>query len=219
MSDRVKFLMTFRARLMVLLTSFLLITIILVIVLDNWARKRADAEVARQRQEVAGAVEVSYSGLAEAMGLALRSLDSEQYLYEVIKPGELPPTVETIIVTEKDGMVHDSTLKDLVNAPITIPQEEVFQIKPEDPVRKEDEFHEDKPLTYYIPIRTAKGLYWIVIVTTQQALVSKIEVSSTTLANTNRTLSNYRLLATAGLLMLALAIAVIFGWRFTQPIK
>ena len=45
MSDKVRFLMSFRARLILLLASFLLMTMALVILLDNWARHRAHHEV------------------------------------------------------------------------------------------------------------------------------------------------------------------------------
>ena len=46
MAGRIKFLMTFRARLMLLLTSFLVLTIVTVVILDKWAQKRAAEEVA-----------------------------------------------------------------------------------------------------------------------------------------------------------------------------
>jgi signal transduction histidine kinase len=50
-------------------------------------------------------------------------------------------------------------------------------------------------------------------------LINEIHNASQRLASSNRELSNYRQWATSGLLMLALAIAVFIGWRFTRPIK
>jgi hypothetical protein len=40
MSEKIKFFMSFRARLMLLLSSFLVLTIVLVLALDKWAQKR-----------------------------------------------------------------------------------------------------------------------------------------------------------------------------------
>ena len=74
MSDKVKFLMTFRARLMLLLTSFLLLTIALVLALDNWARKRAEEVISEQNKQVTESVNSGYDDFLEAMSLAQQAL-------------------------------------------------------------------------------------------------------------------------------------------------
>jgi signal transduction histidine kinase len=219
MSDKVKFLMTFRARLMMLLTSFLLLTIVLVIALDNWARRRAEDVIAAQNRQVTQAVNSGYGDLAEAVSLAQQSLVSDNYLYQVLRPEDMPQTVESITVAERDGKVSDSTVRDVVDQYLPVPVVEEFQVWSTDPVRGEGEDHEHSPKTYYQPITTTKGLHWIIIVTTQKTIIHEIEAASQRLANSNRELSNYRQWATSGLLMLALAIAVFIGWRFTRPIK
>ena len=56
MPDKVKFFMSFRVRLMLLLTGFLLLTMILVLALDQWAQRRAAEEVFRQSEQVKEAV-------------------------------------------------------------------------------------------------------------------------------------------------------------------
>jgi signal transduction histidine kinase len=204
---------------MLLLTSFLLLTIALVLALDNWARKRAEEVIAEQNKQVTESVNSGYDDFLEAMSLAQQSLASDNYLYQVLKPENMPRTVESITVTERDGKVSDSTVREVVDQYLPVPEVEEFQVRSGDPVMKEDEKHEHSPKTYYNPITTTKGLHWIIIVTTQKALINEIHNASQRLASSNRELSNYRQWATSGLLMLALAIAVFIGWRFTRPIK
>ncbi|HSE97724.1 MAG TPA: ATP-binding protein [Blastocatellia bacterium] len=219
MSDKVKFLMTFRARLMLLLTSFLLLTIVLVIALDNWASKRAEEVIAEQNKQITDSVNSGYGDLAEAMSMALQSLDSDNYLYQVFGPEKMPRTVESITVTERDGKVSDSTVREIVDKYLPVPEAEELQVWSVDPVMGEDHDHEHSPKTYYNPITTTKGLHWIIIVTTQETLINEIHDASKRLASSNRELSDYRQWATSGLLMLALIIAVFIGWRFTRPIN
>ena len=88
--------MTFRARLMLLLTSFLLLTIALVLALDNWARKRAEEVIAEQNKQVTESVNSGYDDFLEAMSLAQQSLASDNYLYQVLKPENMPRTVESL---------------------------------------------------------------------------------------------------------------------------
>ncbi|HWN98856.1 MAG TPA: ATP-binding protein [Blastocatellia bacterium] len=221
MSERVKFFMSFRARLMLLLTSFVLLTIILVLTLDNWTRERANEEVETQSGEIKDAVNDGFSDFAVAIGLAIQNLSSERYLYKQIEAGEvkLPPTVEHIIVADKDGKVSDTTLPELDGGSIPVPEQEVIQQGSVDPVEGSVEIHGGKSKTYSIPFTSSKGLYWIVIVTTQQSIIQQIDTALLTLSDKSRELSNIRSLATGVLLLMALAIAVIIGWRFTQPIQ
>lgn len=221
MEKRARLFKTFRARLMLLLTSFLLITIILVLVLDRWAQKRAADEVERQSQQIKEAFNTSFGDFAQALGLAVQSLSSEYYLYKTIAPDQMPSTVKHIIVTDESGKVTDSTLRDLIGQIITVPErpETVGVMRDIDPVVGEVEIHGGLIKTYNIPVLTTKGLHWIVIVMQQEAVINQIDTASVTLASRNRRLSNYRLVATAGLLALALAIVVWIGWRFTRPIQ
>ena len=230
MSDKVKLLMSFRARLMLLLTSFLLLTSVLVLALDNWARKRVEGVIVTQTEQITDTVNKGYGDLAEATSIAMQSLDSNDYLYEVIKPDQLPRTVEGIIITEEDGTIRDSTLEGVVGKNIVLPENQQFQVVSEDPLSGVAEWSEDYkerhaageehlPKTYYHPIKTTKGKFWIVIVTTQKSIINKIEAASEKIATENRALSNYRLGATTGVLVIALALAVIIGWRFTRPIN
>jgi len=206
---------------MVLLTSFLLLTIAVVLALDNSTRKRANEEVQVQSEEVKDAVKEGFSDFAKAIGLAIENLSSERYLYKQIEAGEvkLPDTVEHIIVADKNGKVSDTTLRELDGGFVPVPQDEVIQEGQVDPVEGSVEIHGGQSKTYSIPFTSDKGLYWIVIVTKQEAITNKIEQASQTLTEKSRDLSNIRLVATAGLLVMALAIAVVIGWRFTQPIQ
>ncbi|HEX8186461.1 MAG TPA: ATP-binding protein [Blastocatellia bacterium] len=221
MSGKVKFFMSFRARLMLLLTSFLLLTIVLVLALDNWARKRADQEVIQQSEEVKDAVSSGFSDFALAIGMAIHNLSSEKFLYERIDEGEmkLPPTVQHIIVADKDGKVSDTTLKETRGQSISVPEDVVTQEGSFDPVEGDFEYHGKQSKTFSIPFISQKGLYWIVIVTKQDAITNKIDDSSQTLASKSRDLSSIRLVATTALLLLGLAIAVMIGWSFTRPIN
>ena len=107
--------MSFRVRLILLLTSFLLLTIILVLALDKWAQKRAAQEVAQQSNQVKNAVNKGFSDFAQAEGMAIKNLNSDRYLYKQIQAGEidLPDTVEHIIVADQNGAVSHTTVEQL----------------------------------------------------------------------------------------------------------
>jgi signal transduction histidine kinase len=189
-----------------------------VLILDQWAQKGINEEIEAQNARITEAVNSGYDDFMRAFSMALQNLDSGEYMFTQIGREDLPRTVEYIIVTDKDGKVKDTTLERLEDQSIPLPQGERLQIQDADPVEGEASDHEHAPKTYYLPFTTDKGLYWIVIVTTQQGMLNEIRTASTLLAEKNRVLSNYRLWATTGLLLLALLIAVIIGWRFTQPI-
>ena len=221
MSEKIKFFMSFRARLMLLLSSFLLLTIVLVLALDKWAQERAAQEVAQQSAQVNNAVNEGFSDFAEALYMAIKNLKSERYLYKQIQRGEikLPDTVEHIIVADEHGAVSDTTLEELDGGSIPVPETEAINQGLGDPVESELMIHGSSSKTYDIPFTSSKGLYWIVIVTNPESITSKIDDASRTLSDKSRELSNVRLLATTGLLLLALAIVVIIGWSFTSPIQ
>jgi len=221
MSEKIKFFMSFRVRLMVLLTSFLLLTIILVLALDKWAQRRAAEEVQQQSEQVKDAVNDGFSDFARAIGMAIKNLNSEQYLYKQIQAGEvkLPKTVEHIIVADEFGAVSDTSLEEKKGGTIPVPETEQIRKDPGEPIEGKVEIHGSSMKTFDIPFTSSKGLYWIVIVTKRQALVNQIDDASKTLVSRSRELSNIRLLATTGLLLLALAFAVVIGWSFTRPIQ
>ena len=75
MSEKIKFFMSFRARLMLLLSAFLLLTIVLVLALDRWAQKRAAEEVSQQSEQVKTAVNKGFSDFAKAIGMAIKNLN------------------------------------------------------------------------------------------------------------------------------------------------
>ncbi len=218
MSKKVKFLMTFRARLMLLLTSFLLLTFVVVFLLDRWANKQSDEAIEAQNRQIRAAVNSGYGDIARANTIAIQSLTSERFLYEEVSRSQLPPTVGNILITDREGHVKDSTDPDMVGQFIALPDKETPQDRPEDPVLHKYEDDPDIPRTYFHPITTTKGLHWIIIITSQQPIVKEIEAASQMLSDKKRELSNYRLAATTGLLLLALAVVVTVGWRFSRPI-
>ena len=217
MSDRVNFLMTFRGRLTLLLSSILLLTIVVVIALDGWARRRADRVIRLRNSQVSEAANAGYGDLAQGMALAMQSLNSENYLYQVVEEQGtgLPRTIKSITVASSDGIVADSTSRELVDKIISLPDVVGFSAQSIDPATGEGVAHEQ---SYYHPVTTVKGLYWIVIETTQESLMGEIQDATERLAAENRELSDYRLAATAGVLVIGLGLAVIIGWRFTKPI-
>lgn len=221
MAEKVKFFLSFRVRLMLLLTSFLVLTIVLVLGLDKWAQKRAAEEVLQQSGQVKDAVDSGFSDFNTAIGLAITNLDTERFLYEQMEAGEikLPTTVEHIIVADEHGAVRDATLKELNGTSIQVPETEVTQETPGDPVAGELEIHGGHSKTYSIPFTSSKGLYWIVIVSNPESITNQIDDATRTLSDRSRELSNIRLLATTGLLVLALGFAVVIGWSFTRPIQ
>ena len=221
MSDKVRFLMSFRARLILLLASFLLMTMALVILLDNWARGRAHHEVERQSREVKEAVNDGFGDFAKAIGIVIQNLSSDKFLYRKIEDGEiqLPRTVEDIIVADKDGKVADTTVPDLLDKVIPVPEDIVTQEGQSDPVEWHVKIHGEETRTYNIPVFTQKGWNWIIIVTNPQSITTKIDDASLALANKSREFANIRLISTTALLVLALVLAVVIGSSFTRPIQ
>ena len=236
MSKDVKFLKTFRARLMLLLTACLLLTIAVVLILDYLAQRSINEAIIDHNQRVAESVNDGYGDLMYAVSLATYSLDKDQFLYQLISPDEIPQAVECIIIADKDGRVKDSSLPIIIQEEryrtIHVPKEVQAEISSETAfLERDDHVLAGDPLlggeisggpnekTYYYPINTAKGLHWIVIVTNQGPLINKIAEATNQLASENQRLSNYRQWATTGLLLVALAIAVIIGWQFTRPIQ
>jgi signal transduction histidine kinase len=220
MADKAKFLSSFRTQLLLLLTGFLLLTIVLVFALDNWARKRANQEVAQQSEAVKEAVNGGFGDFATAIGMAIQNLSGDKLLGDQIEAGELklPDTVKHIIVADKDGIINDTTQPEKKGQKIAVPQEEEVTEGLGDPIETEKHgIHQHKTIS--IPFTTDKGLYWIIIVTKQESITNKIDEASQTLASRSRDLSNIRLLSTTGVLVLALAIFVIIGSRFTRPIQ
>jgi signal transduction histidine kinase len=215
----VRFLMSFRARLMVLLTAFLLITIGLVIALDKWAQKAIDEEVGKQNRQVRDSVDQSIGAFADAQRMAMRSLNSEDFLYDQQEAQDLPPTIRHIIVAKGNGEVTDSNTPSLVKTTIVVPKEPGAHKMLGDPVEIEPEFHGGLPTSYYTSIETNRGLYWIVIVEDRKPIINQLEDAFMAVTQTMRRLSLIRILSTGGLLSLALLIAVVIGWRFTQPVN
>ena len=213
-----RFLMSFRARLMLLLTSFLLITIGLVIALDKWAQKAIDEEVARQNQQLRDSVDDAFGAFNSAYDLAMGSLNTDEYLYDQMKGQELPPTIKHVIIADMKGRVTDSDTRELKDTLIVVPAKAVAKEEDGDPVQVEPGFHGGFLRTHYFPVTTTKGLYWIVIVEDRKGVITTIEDAFSSLTQATRRLSLIRIMATGGLLLIALGIAVVFGWRFTQPI-
>jgi signal transduction histidine kinase len=234
MTDKIKVLMTFRARLMLLLTACLLLTILIVFALDYWAQRRLNEEIDKQRQTVSEILTLGFADLMEAVSIATRALGSEDVIYNVVSPEEMPKTVEGIIIADKDGKVVDSSLKELLQNEkiIYVPKKENSNLLPEefdnkkiweimgDPIVGAFGNHNYSDKTYYYKTDTAnKGLHWIIIVTNQGSVINQVTEATNQLANKNQTLSNYRQWSTTGLLIVALGIAVIIGWQFTRPIQ
>ena len=221
MSEKIKFFMSFRGRLMLLLSSFLVLTIVLVLALDRWVQKRAAQEVRQQSAQVKDAVNNSFSDFAQAIGMAIQNLNSERYLYKQIQDKEidLPDTVKHIIVADEFGAVSDTTVEDLKGKRITVPKTESIEEHAGDPIEGELEIHGSSSKTFNLPFTSSRGLYWIVIVTNPEAITNRIDSASSTLSDKSRELSNVRLIATTALLIIALGIAVMIGWSFTKPIQ
>ncbi|HKV41783.1 MAG TPA: ATP-binding protein [Blastocatellia bacterium] len=219
MSNGVRFLMSFRARLLVLLASFLIVTTALVVIVDTKVQNRINAEVDQQNKRVKDAVNNGFRDFSLAISLAQRNLGTDAFLYD--KPREIPDTVEHIIITDDKGKVRDSTLPDLINKYIQVPDrpEGVPEGKTGDPVEGEVKIHGGLTKTYDLPIVTATGLYWIVIVMQQGAIINEIDTASTVFVTKTREWSNLRITATTILLLSSLAIVVVLGGRVTRPIK
>jgi signal transduction histidine kinase len=235
MTDKIKVLMTFRARLMLLLAACLLLTIVIVFALDYWAQQRLNEEIVKQKEQVTDVINEGFGDLMKAVSIVTRSLGSEKFLYEAISPEDMPKTVEAIIVADKDGNVTDGTLEELVQGDrvIFVPKDvnplelsgnmvdkQNIWVMSGDPIVGAFTNHGYSDKTYYYPTDTSnKGLRWIIIVTNQGAVINQVSEATNQLASKNQMLSNYRQWSTAGLLLIALAIAVIIGWQFTRPIQ
>ncbi|MGH9763223.1 MAG: hypothetical protein ACREDR_44890, partial [Blastocatellia bacterium] len=81
MSKNVSFLTSFRARLMMLWASFLILTIVLVFALDWQVQKRITDEVLQQNRDVTEAVNSGFGDFARATSIAQGSLNTSTFLY------------------------------------------------------------------------------------------------------------------------------------------
>lgn len=221
MANKVRFLLTFRARLMMLLASCLLLTIIIVLALDYWAQQSINAEIEKQQKDVTEVINGGFGDLMKAVSLATESLGSENFLYDTISPDQMPKTVEAIIIADRDGIVTDGSVKDLVQGDrkIFVPNQKIFVLSG-DPLTGAVNNQGYREKTYYYATDTAnKGLRWIVIVTNQGAVINQVAEATNKLAVRNQELSNYRQWSITALLIVALGIAVVIGWQFTRPIQ
>jgi signal transduction histidine kinase len=230
MANQVKILMTFRARLMLLLTACLLLTIGVVFALEYWAQKNINAAIEDHNERVTEAINAGSGDLIEAVSIATKSLSSEDLIYNVVAPEEMPKTIEAIIVANREGKVIDSSIKELLDNDkvIYVPKKENSEdfdkkkvwTMDGDPIVGAFSNHNYSDKTYYYKTDTAnKGLHWIILVTNQGAVINQVTEATNQLTSQNQTLSNIRQWSTTVLLLVALAIAVIIGWQFTRPIQ
>jgi signal transduction histidine kinase len=186
----------------------------------DWHIKRSVSnDVEAETNQVMNAVNGGFGDFAKAISLAQRSLDSTSYLYDY--SSEIPRSVEHIIVADETGKVKDSTLRDLVDQYIQVPDkpEGVTQGQTGDPVEGELKLHGGITKTYDLPIVTTAGLHWIILVMQQETIVNNVRDASNALVARTRQLSNVRLAATTGLLIITLILVVNIGGRFTRPVK
>lgn len=222
MPNEVTFLKTFRARLMMLLTACLLLTILVVLLLDYLAQRRINEEIEHQKQQVTDIFNTGIADLTQAITMGTASLQSSNLMYQLYSPEDIPKTIEVILVARNDGRLIDSSIAALLDGDrekvVYVPKEQTALTLPGDPLTI-PAVTNDTEKTYYHPVETARGVYWVIIAMNQGAILNKIDEATNNLASKNRELANIRQWATTGLLILALAIAVIIGWQFTRPIQ
>src|SRR5262249_57844458 len=150
MAQDVKFYMSFRGQLMLILIGFVLLTIVLVSGLANWPANRGEEEVAKQTNQVKDAVNDGFTDFELALGMAIHNLASDTTLYRQIEAGEIkiPDTIQHIIVADKYGNVSDSTLGEQEVRTVTVPEEEDVKATPIDPVESEMQLHGEPVRTY-----------------------------------------------------------------------
>jgi len=223
MDAKLRYLMSFRARLILLWSAMLLLTVAFVFAIDLRVEKHVRSDVESENKDIKVAVNKGLVDLATAISLAQQNLISNSYLYESSK--QIPESVEHIIITDEKGMVKDSTLADLINPGnpqyVTVPDrpEGVTQGQTGDPVEGEVALHGGVIKTYDLPIVTTNGLHWIIIVMQEGSIINQIDQASSALVTRTRQLSEIRIVATAALLMITLALVAFISGRFTRPIK
>jgi signal transduction histidine kinase len=233
MAGKLRYLMSFRARLILLWSALLLVTMAFVFAIDLRVEKHVRNDVESENRQVKDAVNSGFVDFAKAITLAQQSLNSDSYLYEF---KDIPHTVQHIIVTDEKGMVMDSTLPDIVRrdpsksdglpnpdkpqyVPVPDRPEGVTEGETGDPVEGEVPIHGGITKTYDLPIMTTNGLHWIIIVMQEGAIINKIDEASSVLVTKTRQLSEVRIVATTLLLIITLALVAIIGGRFTRPVK
>jgi signal transduction histidine kinase len=220
MPARIGWFLSFRARLIALWSFFLVLTTILVFAVDRQVEKRIKSDVDQQNKQVKDAVNNGFEDFAVAINLAQQSLNQESYLYQNLPA--VPPNIEHIIVADENGVVKDSTLKEMVEPEpqhVVVPKEPEGVWQAGDPVEGEVKLHGGAIRAYYLPITTAKGLYWIIIVVQQGSILNKIDEASSLLATKTQQWSDLQIAATTALLLISLALVVYFVGRFTHPIN
>ncbi|HEY6330569.1 MAG TPA: HAMP domain-containing protein, partial [Blastocatellia bacterium] len=219
MNLKTDLLLSFRGRLTLLWTSFLIVTTVLVFVVDRQVQNQIKRDVNQQTTQVKDAINTGFGDFSRAISVAQASLPNPDYLFE----SPIPPNVQHIIITDDQGLVKDSTLPEMVEEPTYIDVPKAVQGSgaghPGDPVEGELTIHGGELKTYDLPITTEKGLRWIVIVMQQGSIINQVDDASALLVNKTQQWSNLQIAATTGLLLLAFALVVIVVGRFTRPIN
>ncbi len=221
----IRLLNTFRVRLLLVLALLLIATLGLQFYLNNREERRVALTIAKQEQ-----------ALAASVALALESLPrTDKYLFEIDKEHKVPiqqeqPSVKNILIVREDGRVDDSldpeykpkTLDDgtyhyTYLSELTLPRRIIDTGQDTDNLRQ---LLSVTPATglpvagesraFVIPIRTDKGVNYIIVVLSAQEGAP---------GSAGRGEALRRLLPTLAVMLVAIVAAVLLVWRFTRPIQ
>jgi hypothetical protein len=196
-----RIIFSFRARITVVLTVLLLLTFATLQYLNLRAQREVQRELESQKLVVRDTVDKQSQHISEAMALAVGSFDSSYFLYDVIENQNVSFDRERIrhliVVQASDGVITDSSEKNLVSEEEEFPKKKVT-LPPElldkaivslaqkgaNPVAEyeQDGQRDDTPSdTYWVRVKTRNEeneftYYWIaVVVSTQQVSNTLVE--------------------------------------------
>lgn len=167
----------------------------------------------RAEAQIQSAIDEHIRALISAIDVAQSSLNSEEYLNDLIKNRKTDQFRRfnlEMSIADASYTIKDSSNDNLIGTKIDVPkkpQSNVATIVPED-LRDElvqNEGHVTH--TFIFPVDTTGGRYYIVIKMSTQELSRTIQHTSTN-----------RLLLILGVLVLGGATGLMLTWRFTRPI-
>ena len=195
---------SFRARIALLLILTLVMTTAVLYKLNQRAERSVIEEVDRQRRD-----------LAEAINIAQQSLSSKQWLRDFLKTqrsqGQHESHVERILVVNLKGIVEDSSDKDDIEKRFDELGFGAF-IQTND-LEIDHAQEPNKPSStvqyqmYKFPVETNTGKVNLIIIFSPEDLNEQLKTSS-----------EYRLLATGGVLFVSILISLILILEFTRPV-
>ncbi len=224
----------FRARLALVLTSLLVVTLATVQYLNQLAQQRVQEALARQKASVDDTIDAQFADVIKAANFAILSLSDEDFIYVLAEDkyrGVLNrERIRHILVVRADGEIYDATDAALRYERVALPDAATggaqlmgFAEKG-DPLTRAGGANLGPSDTYWFRLKTLgtqdrlSEYYWIAVIVSTEQVSTAILESQQQLAAVIEETAGLRWKATLSVFVLACILMLWLVWRFTRPI-